>query len=76
MVVHRFELRATVGRIMRLLLRPNLDPDAEQPVERPRRPAEEAPPALAGDDEDAAADEPPQVAAQDGGSPDGDELRQ
>jgi acetyl-CoA carboxylase carboxyl transferase subunit beta len=76
MVVHRFELRATVGRIMRLLLRPNLDPDAEQPVERRRRPAEEAPPALAGDDEDAAADEPPQVAAQDGGSPDGDELRQ
>jgi acetyl-CoA carboxylase carboxyl transferase subunit beta len=75
MVVHRFELRATVGRIMRLLLRPNLDPDAEQPVERQRRPAEEPPlePALI--DEEAVADEPVPV-TQDGGSPDGDELRQ
>ena len=39
MVVHRFELRATLARILRLLLRPNLDPDAEQPVERERRAA-------------------------------------
>jgi hypothetical protein len=60
---------------MRLLLRPNLDPDAEQPVERQRRPAEETPlePALI--DEEAVADEPVPV-TQDGGSPDGDELRQ
>jgi acetyl-CoA carboxylase carboxyl transferase subunit beta len=34
MVVHRFELRATVARILGLLMRPNLDPDAEEPVER------------------------------------------
>ena len=47
MVVHRFELRATLARIMRLLLRPNLDPDAEQPVERQRRVAEQALPAPA-----------------------------
>ena len=26
MVVHRFELRATLARLLRLLLRPNLDP--------------------------------------------------
>ena len=39
MVVHRFELRTTLARLLRLLLRPNLDPDAEEPVERVRRPA-------------------------------------
>ena len=38
MVVHRFELRAILARLIRLLLRPNLDPDAEQPIERVRRP--------------------------------------
>jgi acetyl-CoA carboxylase carboxyl transferase subunit beta len=67
MVVHRFELRATLARLLRLLLRPNLDPDAEQPVERVRRPAEDAP------EEDAA-----QTLAQgDGsGSDGGDALRQ
>jgi acetyl-CoA carboxylase carboxyl transferase subunit beta len=75
MVVHRFELRATVARIMSLLLQPNLDPDAEQPVERQRRPAEEAPPELVESAEDAVADEPAQ-AVQDGGSTGGDELRQ
>ena len=41
MVVHRFELRATLARLLRLLLRPNLDPDAEQPVERVPRAAED-----------------------------------
>ena len=41
MVVHRFELRATLARLLRLLLRPNLDPDAEQPVERVPRSAED-----------------------------------
>ena len=39
MVVHRFELRAMLARVIRLLLRPNLDPDAEQPIERVRKPA-------------------------------------
>jgi acetyl-CoA carboxylase carboxyl transferase subunit beta len=34
MVVHRFELRATVARVLRLVMRPNLDPDAEQPADR------------------------------------------
>jgi acetyl-CoA carboxylase carboxyl transferase subunit beta len=75
MVVHRFELRATVARIMRLLLQPNLDPDAEQPVERQRRPAEEPAPALVEIDDGAAVDEPV-PAAQEGGSTGGDELRQ
>jgi acetyl-CoA carboxylase carboxyl transferase subunit beta len=44
MVVHRFELRATVARILGLLMRPNLDPDAEEPVEREPKASE--PPAL------------------------------
>jgi len=43
MVVHRFELRSTLGRILRLLLRPNLDPDAEEPVERERPEVEDEP---------------------------------
>jgi acetyl-CoA carboxylase carboxyl transferase subunit beta len=42
MVVSRFELRATLARLIRLLLRPNLDPDAERPVERVRRPVDDA----------------------------------
>jgi acetyl-CoA carboxylase carboxyl transferase subunit beta len=40
MVVHRFELRALLARLLRLLLRPDLDPDAAPPVERVREPAE------------------------------------
>ncbi len=43
MVVHRFELHSTLGRILRLLLRPNLDPDAEEPVERERPAVEDEP---------------------------------
>jgi hypothetical protein len=34
MVVHRFELRAMLARLLGLLLRPNLDADAEPPAER------------------------------------------
>ena len=66
MVVHRFELRATLARLLRLLLRPNLDPDAEQPVERVRRPAEAA--------AEPAAEAVAQVESM--GSDGGDELRQ
>ncbi len=74
MVVHRFELRPTIARILRFLLRPNLDPDAEQPVERQRKAPEEVLPALAdaGDGSDPA--EP--VPVMDGGGDGGDELRQ
>ena len=66
MVVHRFELRTTLARLLRLLLRPNLDPDAEEPVERVRRPAKpvaaEAPEAV--------------IQVESSGSEGGDELRQ
>jgi hypothetical protein len=68
MVVHRFELRATLARLIRLLLRPNLDPNAERPVERVRRPAE-----------DDAADVVAETATfeiESVGSEGGDELRQ
>jgi acetyl-CoA carboxylase carboxyl transferase subunit beta len=67
MVVHRFELRATLARLLRLLLRPNLDPDAEEPVARVRRPAQPA-----------AAEEAPAavIQAESSGSDGGDELRQ
>ena len=41
MVVHRFELRAMLARLLHLLLRPTLDPDAEPPAEGVRRPAED-----------------------------------
>ena len=66
MVVHRFELRTTLARLLRLLLRPNLDPDAEEPVERVRRPAKPV------------AAEAPEAAIQveSSGSEGGDELRQ
>jgi hypothetical protein len=33
--VHRFELRATVARIIRLLMRPRLDGEAADAAERP-----------------------------------------
>lgn len=67
MVVSRFELRETLARLIRLLLRPNLDPDAEQPVERVRRPVDDAV-------DESAADA---ALAIDGGEGDrGDELRQ
>jgi acetyl-CoA carboxylase carboxyl transferase subunit beta len=67
MVVHRFELRATLARLLRLLLQPNLDPDAEQPVERVPRLAED----------DAAENAVPVLAEGDGvGSDGGDPLRQ
>jgi acetyl-CoA carboxylase carboxyl transferase subunit beta len=65
MVVHRFELRATLARLLRLLLQPNLDPDAEAPVERVRRTAAPAAP-------EEVAEAVMEVAASDGG----DELRQ
>jgi acetyl-CoA carboxylase carboxyl transferase subunit beta len=71
MVVHRFELRATLARLLRLLLRPNLDPDAEQPVERVRP-----------QPKDHALEEEGEVAAaafaqsESSGSGGGDELRQ
>ena len=67
MVVHRFELRATLARLLRLLLRPNLDPDADEPVERVRKRAEPA-----------AADAPaePVIEVESAGSDGGDELRQ
>lgn len=55
MVVHRFELRSTLGRILRLLLRPNLDPDAEEPVERERPVVEDEPVPLIEDVQEAAA---------------------
>ena len=67
MVVHRFELRATLARLLRLLLRSNLDPDAEEPVERVRRPAENG--ATEGADQAVS-----QI--EDIGSDGGDELRQ
>ncbi len=76
MVVHRFELRAMVARIMRLLLRPNLDPDAEQPVERQRRAAAPALPAPALAEGGKEPEEPLPAGAPDGGSEGGDELRQ
>jgi acetyl-CoA carboxylase carboxyl transferase subunit beta len=75
MVVHRFELRPTVARIIRLLLRPSLDRDAEPPVERRRRsPAEAVPAAI----EMADGGDPDEVApaAEGGGDGAGDELRQ
>ena len=66
MVVHRFELRTTLARLLSLLLRPNLDPDAEEPVERVRRPAKpvaaEAPEAV--------------IQVESSGDEGGDELRQ
>jgi acetyl-CoA carboxylase carboxyl transferase subunit beta len=74
MVVHRFELRPTIGRIIRFLLRPNLDPDAEQPVERRRQAAAEAPIALIGAGDGSEPAEP--VAVLDGAEASGDELRQ
>jgi acetyl-CoA carboxylase carboxyl transferase subunit beta len=40
MVVHRFELRAMLARLLHLLLRPSVDADAEPPGERVREPAE------------------------------------
>jgi acetyl-CoA carboxylase carboxyl transferase subunit beta len=40
MVVHRFELRAMLARLLRLLLRPDLNPDAAAPGELVREPAE------------------------------------
>jgi acetyl-CoA carboxylase carboxyl transferase subunit beta len=40
MVVHRFELRAMLARLLRLLLRPHLDTDAEPTIEHVRRPAD------------------------------------
>jgi acetyl-CoA carboxylase carboxyl transferase subunit beta len=76
MVVHRFELRATVARILRLLCQPNLDPDAEEPVERARRSEAEETPAQ--DDaplDDAPAGAEPATAESDGSGP-SDELRQ
>jgi acetyl-CoA carboxylase carboxyl transferase subunit beta len=74
MVVHRYELRATVARIMRLLLRPNLDPDAVQPVERVPRPAEALADETVEDDEEAP-DVAPTAVGESGGE-DGDQLRQ
>jgi acetyl-CoA carboxylase carboxyl transferase subunit beta len=41
MVVHRFELRSTLGRIVRLLLRPEIDP-AREPAEPLAMPEPEA----------------------------------
>ena len=66
MVVHRFELRATLARLLRLLLRPNLDPAAEQPVERVRRPA----------DDDGAEHDAALVPVEASGSDGRDDLRQ
>jgi acetyl-CoA carboxylase carboxyl transferase subunit beta len=43
MVVHRFQLRATIARILRLLMRPNLGPDTPMPL---LEAAEHAPPTL------------------------------
>jgi acetyl-CoA carboxylase carboxyl transferase subunit beta len=74
MVVHRFELRPTVARIIRFLLRPNLDPDAEQPVERRRKAPEEAPIALVEAGEGGEPAEPTVVT--EGAGAGGDELRQ
>jgi acetyl-CoA carboxylase carboxyl transferase subunit beta len=74
MVVHRFELRPTVARIIRLLLQPILEQDAEQPGERRRELPEEPPVALigtGGGESDATA-----PAADGGGDGAGDELRQ
>jgi acetyl-CoA carboxylase carboxyl transferase subunit beta len=74
MVVHRFELRPTVARIIRFLLRPNLDPDAEQPVERRRKTPEPAPIALIEADDGGEPAEPAVVT--EGAEAGGDELRQ
>jgi acetyl-CoA carboxylase carboxyl transferase subunit beta len=74
MVVHRFELRPTVARIIRFLLRPNLDPDAEQPVERRRKAPEEAPIALVEAGEGGELVEP--AIGTEGAEAGGDELRQ
>jgi len=52
MVVHRFELRPTLVRILGLLMRPNLDPDAEQPVARRPKPAQAPSLAVVGDGAD------------------------
>jgi acetyl-CoA carboxylase carboxyl transferase subunit beta len=75
MVVHRFELRATLARIIRLLLRPNLDPDAEQPVERVPKlaPAPEVEADAEIDGEEEAVPAPVPTAIEGEG---GDELRQ
>jgi acetyl-CoA carboxylase carboxyl transferase subunit beta len=71
MVVHRFELRPTLARIIRLLLQPNLDREAQQSVGRP----EEPPVALIETADGGAADEAA-PAADGGGDGAGDELRQ
>jgi acetyl-CoA carboxylase carboxyl transferase subunit beta len=75
MVVHRFELRPTVARIVRLLLQPKLEPCAELPAERRRKAPEEAPLALLEVAEDDAAPQPAPV-VDGGGNDAGDELRQ
>ena len=71
MVVHRFELRPTLARIIRLLLQPDLDREAEQSVGRP----EEPPVALIAPADGGAPDEAAPV-ADGGGDGAGDELRQ
>jgi hypothetical protein len=75
MVVHRFELRPTVARIIRLLLQPKLEASAEPAAERRRQAPEEAPLALLEVAEDDAAAEPAPV-VDGGGNDAGDELRQ
>jgi acetyl-CoA carboxylase carboxyl transferase subunit beta len=76
MVVHRFELHRTVARIIRLLLQPSLERDAERPVERRHEaPAAEASLAVIEEAEDSGAAQPAPV-VDGGGDGTGDELRQ
>jgi acetyl-CoA carboxylase carboxyl transferase subunit beta len=76
MVVHRFQLRETVARILSLLMRPNLDPDAVRPPERVRGAEREGPQMalvqVAGDGAPEEADGPEERAGGGGH----DELRQ
>ncbi len=74
MVVHRFELRPTIARIIGFLLRPNLDPDAERPVERQRRTPDQSSLVSLDTGDGSAPTEP--AAVTDGGGDGGDELRQ
>jgi len=75
MVVHRFELRSTVARIIRLLLQPARDPHAERPLEGHEAPEAAAALAAIEEVEDGGAAEPAPVVDGDGDGP-GDELRQ
>ncbi len=74
MVVHRFELRPTVARILRILMRPDLDSDAEPAAE-----AAESTDADVGAADGEAVEQPaaePTIEEEAAGSSEGDELRQ